>query len=100
MDNTEGENVVKVASRVDCVFEISGELLFMKRCFHGVCLVKHSCMHISTRRNFGMGYKYIRCCLVVSTCKLILFTSYLQNMHNIKVYLKAPVCLCVSSPKY
>jgi hypothetical protein len=30
-DNTEGENIVKVASIVDSVFEISGELMFIKK---------------------------------------------------------------------
>jgi hypothetical protein len=30
MDNTEGDDIVKVASRVDCVFEIGGELMFIK----------------------------------------------------------------------
>jgi len=56
MGNTEGEDIVKVASRVDCVFEIM-------KCFHGVCHEKKSCMHISIRRNCGTCYKYIRCCL-------------------------------------
>jgi len=35
MDNNEGEDSVKITSRVDCVFEINDELTFI-RCFHGV----------------------------------------------------------------
>lgn len=31
MDNTEGEDIAKVASRVECVFEIGGELMFIKK---------------------------------------------------------------------
>jgi hypothetical protein len=67
MDNSEGDDIVKVASRVDCVFEIIGELTFIK-CFHGVCHEKKSCMHNSIRRNCGTGYKYKRCCLVANAC--------------------------------
>jgi len=67
MDNTEGEDIVKVTSRVDFVFEIGDELTFI-RCFHGVCHEKQSCMQISIRRNYGTGCKYIRCCLVENAC--------------------------------
>jgi hypothetical protein len=65
MDNTEGENIVKVTSRVDCVFEISDELTFI-RCFHGVSHEKQSRTQISIRRNYATGYKDIRYRLVAN----------------------------------
>jgi len=36
MDNIEGDDIVKVASRVDCVFEIGGELMFIKKLSWGM----------------------------------------------------------------
>jgi hypothetical protein len=35
VDNTEGEDTVKVASRIDCVFEVGGELMLIKKAFMG-----------------------------------------------------------------
>jgi hypothetical protein len=68
MDNTEGEDIVKVNSKVDCVFEIRDELMLIKKGFHGVCREKQSCTQISIRRNCGTGYRYIRCCLLANAC--------------------------------
>jgi hypothetical protein len=38
VDNTEGEDNVNVACGVDCVFGICGELMLVRKSFHGVVM--------------------------------------------------------------